>query len=101
MADNIIEGNMPDFPGSSSLLRELDLSNQNRENGGGLNGTISKEIFKLGDLSTLNLAGNKLSGDIPASTGNLAKLKVLNLSSNVLSKQIPAELGRLTGRCLL
>jgi len=101
MADNSIEGNLPDFPNSAPLLRELDLSNQKSANGEGLNGTIAKDIFKLVDLSALNLAGNSLTGEIPKSIGDLAKLKVLNLSSNMHSEQIPSELGRLVGTCLL
>ncbi len=53
MSDNDIDGNLPDFPGSTpllreldlsnqkrALLRELDLSNQKRANGRGLVGTI-------------------------------------------------------------
>jgi Leucine-rich repeat (LRR) protein len=98
MADNDVNGNLPDFPTSTPLLRELDLSNQKRANGGGLIGTIWADIFKLIDLLVLNLAGNNLSREIPTTIGNLAKLKVLNLSSNALSKQIPSELGRLKGR---
>ena len=101
MSDNDIDGNLPDFPGSAPLLRELDLSNQKRANGGGLNGTIWTDIFKLVDLSVLNLAGNNLTGEIPTSIGNLAKLKVLNLSSNALGEQIPSELGRLKGTCFI
>jgi Leucine-rich repeat (LRR) protein len=101
MSDNDIDGSLPDFPGSAPLLRELDLSNQKRANGGGLNGTIWTDIFKLVDLSVLNLAGNNLTGEIPTSIGNLAKLKVLNLSSNALGEQIPSELGRLKGTCFI
>jgi hypothetical protein len=101
MADNEVNGNLPDFPTSTPLLRELDLSNQKRANGGGLIGTIWTDIFKLVDLLVLNLAGNSLSREIPTTIGNLAKLKVLNLSSDALSKQIPLELGRLKGRCIV
>ncbi len=99
MSDNSVDGYLPDFPGSAPLLREIDLSNQKRANGGGLVGTIWTEVFRLVDLTVLNLAGNSLSGEIPTTIGNLAKLKVLNLSSNGLGKKIPLELGRLRGRC--
>ncbi|KAL3817140.1 hypothetical protein ACHAXA_009041 [Cyclostephanos tholiformis] len=95
ISDNDIGGNLPNFPGTASLIREIDLSNQKRSYGGGLTGTIWTDIFKLVDLSVLNLADNNLTGEIPVSIGNLAKLKVLNLSSNSLDKQIPTELGRL------
>jgi Leucine-rich repeat (LRR) protein len=97
MSDNVMEGTLPNFPGTASLIREIDLSNQKQANGGGFTGTIWTDIFKLVDLSVLNLAGNDLTGKIPSSIGNLAKLKVLNLSSNSLVKQIPKELGRLGG----
>ena len=50
ISNNYIEGTLPDFPGSSPLLRELDISNQKGENRWGLNGTISM-IF----LSSLTL----------------------------------------------
>lgn len=100
MANNKIEGTIPYFPEYAPLLRELDLSNQKRANTAeGLSGTISMDIYKLIDLSSLNLAGNMLTGEIPTSIGNLDKLKLLNLSSNELSKQIPSELGRLKSKC--
>jgi hypothetical protein len=37
-------------------------------------------MFKLSDLTTLDLAWNSLTGPIPLSIGNLVKLEVLNLS---------------------
>jgi Leucine-rich repeat (LRR) protein len=100
MANNKIEGTIPYFPEYAPLLQELDLSNQKRANTAeGLSGTILMDIYKLIDLSSLNLAGNMLTGEIPTSIGNLDKLKLLNLSSNELSKQIPSELGRLKSKC--
>jgi hypothetical protein len=98
MSDNDMHGSLPDFPGTASLIREIDLSNQRQANGEGFLGTIWTDVFKLVDLSVLNLAGNNLTGEIPLSIGNLAKLRVLNLSSNALVKQIPTELSRLTGK---
>ena len=35
MADSNINGNLPDFPDSAPLLREVDLLNQKGANGGG------------------------------------------------------------------
>ena len=102
MANNRINGYLPDFPNDVPLLRELDLSNQKGvANVDGLNGTISSDVFKLVDLHALNLAGNSLTGEIPRSIGNLDNLKLLNLSSNKLTKEIPSELGRLIGTYLL
>ena len=57
-------------------------------------------MFKLSDLTMLDLARNSLTGPIPLSIGNLVKLEVLNLSSNALDQMIPSELGRL-GMCSL
>ncbi len=101
MSDNSVNDYLPDFPGYAPLQREIDLSNQKRANGGGFVGTIWAEIFRLIDLTILNLAGNSLSEEIPTTIGNLAKLKVLNLSSNGLGKQILLDLGRLRGRCYI
>ena len=102
MANNRINGYLPDFPNDVPLLRELDLSNQKGvANVDGLSGTISSDVFKLVDLHALNLAGNSLTGEIPRSIGNLDNLKLLNLSSNKLTKEIPSELGRLIGTYLL
>ena len=102
MANNRINGTLPDFPNYVPLLRELDMSNQKgAANRDGLSGTISVDVFKLVDLHALNLAGNSLTGEIPLSIGNLDSLKLLNLSSNKLNKEIPSGLGRLIGTCLL
>ena len=99
MANNRINGYLPDFPNDVPLLRDLDLSNQKGvANVDGLSGTISSDVFKLVELNSLNLAGNSLTGGIPLSIGNLDYLKLLNLSSNMLSKEIPSELGRI-GKC--
>jgi Leucine-rich repeat (LRR) protein len=67
---------------------------------GGLTGTIPLDMFKLSDLTKLDLSGNFLTGPIPPSIGNLVKLEVLNLSGNTLDQTIPSELGKL-GMCLI
>ena len=100
IANNFLSGSLPDFPGSTPRLQELDLSNQKQLEGGGLTGAIPIDMFKLSDLTTLDLARNSLTGPIPSSIGNLVKLEVLNLSSNALDQMIPSELGRL-GMCSL
>jgi len=74
----------------------MDLSNQNRQQGGRLTGGIPHKAFKkLRDLSVLNLAGNGLRREIPAELGRLDRLQTLNLSSNAFERSIPPELGRL------
>jgi Leucine-rich repeat (LRR) protein len=100
MANNRIEGTLPNFPNYVPSLRELDLSNQKGANWGGLSGAISVDVYKLVDLLALNLAGNSLTGEIPLSIGDLDNLKFLNLSSNKLTKEVPSNLGRLIGTCL-
>ena len=79
-------------------LKELVLSNQNRDNNIGFSGTIPESLSNLPFLSTLDLAGNSLSYTIPSVLGNLAQLKVLDLSNNYLRGFIPGELGKFGGK---
>jgi hypothetical protein len=100
IGNNFLSGDLPDFPNSNPLLKELYLSNQKHLQMGGLTGTISLDMFKLSDLTKLDLSRNSLRGPIPPSMGNLVNLEVLNLSANALDETIPSELGKL-GMCLL
>src|SRR5690349_9015740 len=63
--------------------------------GNRLNGSIPTSIGNLENLKTLSLFGNKLSGVIPASIGNLKSLQTVWLSSNRLSGAIPSSIGNL------
>ena len=49
-----------------------------------------------GNVTELDLSGNRLRGTIPADLGSLSNLTELDLSSNQLSGAIPADLGSLS-----
>jgi hypothetical protein len=63
----------------------------------GLEGTIPESIGNLNHLEVLDLSYNALSGSIPAAIGNLVNLKYLRLTSNQLTGPIPGSLGSCTG----
>ncbi|XP_040376861.1 receptor-like protein kinase HSL1 isoform X2 [Oryza brachyantha] len=56
-------------------------------------GALPDDMSGLGNLTELDLAGNRLSGPIPRSIKSLTRLTSLNLSSNQISGEIPATLG--------
>lgn len=62
----------------------------------GLEGVVPECLGTLTSLTTLDLMGNRLSDNIPAALGTLANLGFLDLSHNRLTGQIPAELACLT-----
>ena len=49
-----------------------------------------------GNLSEINLSGNKLDGSIPGEIGLLSTLRVLDLRNNFISGPIPPEIGNLS-----
>ncbi|RLN43470.1 putative LRR receptor-like serine/threonine-protein kinase [Panicum miliaceum] len=56
----------------------------------------------LGNLTTLNLAGNKLSGPLPAAAlAGLTRLRTLNLSGNAFSGALPDAVWSLSGLSVL
>ena len=71
-------------------LTYLDLSRNQ------LSGTIPPEIGNLTNLTYLNLGFNKLTGSIPPEIGNLINLTYLGLYLNQLTGSIPPEIGNLT-----
>jgi len=82
--------NIPEFLGSLSNLRYLDLSSC------GFDGKILTQFGSLSHLKYLNLADNFLEGSIPRQLGNLFQLQHLDLSDNALEGNIPIQLGNLT-----
>ena len=51
--------------------------------------------MSLAQLSTLNIANNRLTGEIPAWLGSMFNLHTLDLSNNLFAGRIPPELGTL------
>ncbi|WVZ13937.1 hypothetical protein V8G54_011503 [Vigna mungo] len=84
--------NIPEFLGSLTNLRYLDLSSCR------FSGQIPTKISSLSHLKYLNLADNYyLNGSIPLQLGNLSRLQYLDLSWNYyLNGSIPREIGNLS-----
>ena len=83
LSSNRFQGEILDFIGSLSSLRELNLSHNN------LTGHIPSSLGNLMVLESLDLSSNKLSGRIPRELTSLTFLEVLNLSKNHLTGVIP------------
>ncbi|XP_052723703.1 receptor-like protein EIX2 [Vigna angularis] len=83
--------NIPEFLGSLTNLRYLDLSSSH------FSGQIPTQISSLSHLKYLNLARNYyLEGSIPPQLGNLSRLQYLDLSVNSLNGNILSQLGNLS-----
>ncbi|QCD94317.1 LRR receptor-like serine/threonine-protein kinase FLS2 [Vigna unguiculata] len=90
LSDNSFS-HIPEFLGSLSNLRYLDLS------WCGFDGKIPSQFGSLSHLKYLNLARNyHLEGSIPTQLGNLSKLEYLDLADNSLVGTIPSQLGNLS-----
>ena len=57
---------------------------------------LPSDVWKLTNLTYLDLSRNQLSGSIPPEIGNLTNLTYLGLYLNQLTGFIPPELGNLT-----
>ncbi|WVZ14845.1 hypothetical protein V8G54_012411 [Vigna mungo] len=83
--------NIPEFLGSLTNLRYLDLSSCD------FSGQIPTQISSLSHLKYMNLAHNYyLNGSIPREIGNLSRLEYLDLSGNSFEGYIPSQLGNLS-----
>lgn len=58
-----------------------------------LYGSLPSEIGLLTNLTSLDVAGNKLQGTLFTEVGNLRKLEVLDLANNIITGPLPTELG--------
>ncbi|WVZ15878.1 hypothetical protein V8G54_013444, partial [Vigna mungo] len=85
------ETNIPEFLGSLTNLRYLDLSSCR------FSGQIPTQISSLSHLKYLNLAYNYyLDGSIPSQLGNLYRLQYLDLRYNSFEGYIPSQLENLS-----
>ncbi|QCD94594.1 LRR receptor-like serine/threonine-protein kinase FLS2 [Vigna unguiculata] len=80
---------IPEFIGSFTNLRYLDLSNSY------FSGKIPSTLGNLSQLRYLDLQDNHLSGEIPIQIGNLKHLQHLDLGAFFLSGKIPCQIGNL------
>ncbi|KFK36133.1 hypothetical protein AALP_AA4G081800 [Arabis alpina] len=91
-----LRGNLPSFPGNSSLQR-LNISFTS------FSGSIPDSISNLKHLTSLKLSKSNFSGKIPYSLGrtipfslgNLSHLSYLDLTNNNLIGEIPSSIGNL------
>ncbi|XP_028773184.1 receptor-like protein EIX1 [Neltuma alba] len=86
------DSSIPEFLGSLTHLRYLDLHNC-----GLSGGNIPSQLGLLSHLQYLDLSGNFAEGAIPYQLGNLSQLRYLDLSDNCfLGGAIPHQLGNLS-----
>ncbi|KAL9323956.1 hypothetical protein ACSQ67_008813 [Phaseolus vulgaris] len=80
---------IPEFIGSFTNLRYLDLSNSY------FAGRIPSALGNLSQLRYLDLGDNYIWGEIPIQIGNLKHLHYLDLGGIFLSGKIPCQIGNL------
>ena len=80
---------IPDFMGSVTNLRYLDLSDSY------LSGRIPSTLGNLSELRYLDLRDNYFWGEIPMQFGNLKHLHYLDLGVFYLTGKIPCQIGNL------
>ncbi|XP_014522472.1 receptor-like protein 12, partial [Vigna radiata var. radiata] len=109
------DSNIPEFLGSLTNLRYLDLSSSyfsgkiptqisylshlkylNLATNYYLNGSIPRELGNLSQLQYLDLSGNSFEGSVPSQIGNLSRLQYLDLRWNCFEGYIPSQLGNLS-----
>ena len=59
----------------------------------GLQGTLSRDLGLLSDLTLLDLHSNNISGSLPTEIGLWANLTYFDVSNNRLSTTLPSEIG--------
>lgn len=90
LADNNLEGTLPEEISGLTKLESLVISNNN------LGGILPSALWGLTELRGLNLSGNELTGTLPAEVNDLTQLVELNLSGNDFTGTLPPELGSFT-----
>ncbi|CAL9054569.1 unnamed protein product, partial [Musa banksii] len=92
---NLFNSTFPNWLWKLHNLSYLDLSFST------LHGAISAGIGNLTGLRELHLSDNSLSGPIPVEIGNLTGLGELHLNENSLSGPVPIEIGKLSNLTIL
>ena len=90
LADNNLNGDMPDYLASLTELTELKLQRN------GLIGQIPPSLAQLDNLEVLYLSRNYIRGPLPAELGRMDSLQQLHLNGAGLTGEVPAEWGNLT-----
>jgi len=93
LEDNMFTGNIDDtFFAQATSLVHLDASNCS------FSGTVPGHLFKLPDLTVLDLSMNRLEGQLPDETLSSvqeSKLKFLSLHTNNITGSIPSSINKL------
>jgi hypothetical protein len=90
LAENALEGAIPETLGRLSQLEELRLhANQ-------LVGQIPSELGYLGKLKSISVHANQLDGELPSELGNIGALQYVWVSSNNLTGAVPSQIGKLS-----
>ncbi|KAM0856595.1 hypothetical protein ACQ4PT_048997 [Festuca glaucescens] len=88
---NNLSGTLPDELFDANSLECLSFPNN------GLQGTLEgARLFKLNNLTTLDLGENNYNGKIPESIGHLQRLEELHLNNNNMSGELPATMSNCT-----
>ncbi|RZB61546.1 Receptor-like protein EIX2 [Glycine soja] len=90
LSDCYFGGKIPTQFGSLSHLKYLNLARNSLE------GSIPRQLENLSQLQHLDLGGNSLEGNIPSQIGNLSQLQHLDLRYNSFEGSIPSQLGNLS-----
>ncbi|MED6122994.1 hypothetical protein PIB30_045204 [Stylosanthes scabra] len=95
LANNQLEGSLPDCWESVSSLLFLDLSYNN------FTGKIPPSIGSLVKLEALVLRSNRFFGKLPSNLKNCTNLFLLDVSENLLSGPIPSWIGETLRRLIV
>ena len=97
MANNNVEGRIPDSIGACRRLRFLELSD-NLILGCGAHGSqyaLSPVLLRLPLLQRIEMQNNELEGILPETMGSCSQLVVLRLDHNYMTGQLPPSVGQL------
>ncbi|MED6122996.1 hypothetical protein PIB30_045206 [Stylosanthes scabra] len=95
LANNQLEGSLPDCWESVTSLLFLDLSNNK------LTGKIPPSMGSLVKLEALVLRNNRFIGKLPSNLKNCTNLFLLDVSENLLSGPIPSWIGETLQRLIV